>query len=71
MRKLNRIQTEFQIFNHFIKKYKWKGINYPSKIEDWKRFERNNPTIALNILYVKERGIYRAYISNINWNCEN
>ena len=71
MRKLNRIQIEFQIFNHFINKYKWKGINYPSKIEDWERFERNNPTIALNILYIKERGIYRAYISNINWNCEN
>ena len=24
----------------FITKYKWKGINYTSKIEDWKRFEK-------------------------------
>ena len=36
-------------------KYKWKGINYPSKIDDWKRFEKNNLTIALNILYIKEK----------------
>ena len=33
----------------FINKYNWKGINYSTKIDDWKRFEKNNPTIALNI----------------------
>ena len=38
-----------------INKYKWKGINYPSKIDDWKTFEKNNPIIALNILYIKEK----------------
>ena len=38
-----------------INKYIWKGINYPSKIDDWKTFEKNNPTIALNILYIKEK----------------
>ena len=30
----------------FINKYNWKYINYPSKIDDWKTFEKNNPTIA-------------------------
>ena len=39
----------------FISKYNWKGINCPSKIGDWKTFEKNNPTIALNILYIKEK----------------
>ena len=39
----------------FIIKHKWKGINYPSKIDDWKTFEKNNPTITLNILYTTER----------------
>ena len=34
----------------FIYKHKWKGINYPSKIDDWKTFKKNNLTIALNIL---------------------
>ena len=39
----------------FINKYKWKGINYPSKINDWKTFEKKNQTIALNILYITLR----------------
>ena len=30
----------------FIKKYNWKGINYPSKLDDWKTFEKKNSTIA-------------------------
>ena len=54
----------------FINKYNWKGINYPYKIDDWKTFEKNNPTITLNILYIKEIEICPAYISNINSNCE-
>ena len=45
-------------------------INYPSKFDDWKRFEKNNPTIALNILYTKEKEILPAYISKHNWTCE-
>ena len=48
----------------FINKYNWKGINYPSKVDDWKTFEKNNSTIALNILYIKD------YVSKINSNCE-
>ena len=31
------------------------GINYPSKIDDWKTLEENNPAIALNIFYIKEK----------------
>ena len=38
----------------FINKFNWQGINYPSKIGDWKTFEKNNPTIAFNIFYTKE-----------------
>ena len=30
-------------------KYNWEGINYPSRKDDWKKFERNNVTIALNV----------------------
>ena len=37
----------------FINKYNWKGTHYPSKIDDWEMFEKNNPTIALNISYAK------------------
>ena len=36
----------------FINKYNWKGINYLTKIDDSKMFEKNNPTIAFNILQI-------------------
>ena len=42
----------------FINKYNWKGINYPSKIDDWKTLEKNNPTIALDILCIKTKKKY-------------
>ena len=41
-------------------------MNYQSKIEDWKRFEKNSKRIALNVLYIKEKEIYTVYISKIN-----
>ena len=50
----------------FISKYNWKGINYPKKRDDWKTLEKNNPTIALPILYIKEKEILPAYISKHN-----
>ena len=46
----------------FINNYYWEGINYPSKIEDSKRFEKNNQTVALNVLFIKEKDICPAYI---------
>ena len=39
----------------FINKRKRIGINYPSKTDDLKTFEKNNPTIALNIVHIKEK----------------
>ena len=36
----------------FTDQYIWEGIDFPAGIKDWKKFERNNKTIALNILYV-------------------
>ena len=37
------------------KPFKWEGINFPSKKDDWKKFEKNNVTVAFNVLYAKER----------------
>ena len=54
----------------FINKYKWKGINYPPKIDDWKTIEKNNPTTDINILYIKQKEICPAYIQKINSNYE-
>ena len=50
----------------FINKYNWEGINYPSKIDAWKTFEKNNLTIALNVLHIKEKEIFPGYISKHN-----
>ena len=36
----------------FINNYNWKDIEFPSHSKDWIKFEYNNKTIALNILYV-------------------
>ena len=36
----------------FIDQYNWKEINFPSHNKDWKKFELNNKSITLNILYV-------------------
>ena len=36
----------------FIDKYNWKGIDFPAGIKDWKKFEKNNKEVALNILYI-------------------
>ena len=39
-------------FKPFIKKYNWRKIKFLSHKNDWKNFESNNKSIALNILYV-------------------
>ena len=36
----------------FINNCNWKDIEYPSHLKDWRKFECNNKTIALSILYV-------------------
>ena len=37
----------------YINNYNWEGINFPAGSKEWQKFEQNNDTIALNILYVK------------------
>ena len=53
--------------------YNWKDIDIPSYSQDWKKFERNNKTIALNILFVpyNTNQIRPAYISKCNHKCDN
>ena len=60
-------------FMPFIDQYNLKGIDFPSHSKDWKKFEQNNKTIALNILYVpySTKQIRQAYISKYNHKREN
>ena len=49
----------------FIDQYNWKEIDFPSHSKDWKKFESNNKSIALNILCVphnveKIRHVYKS-----------
>ena len=57
----------------FIGKYDWKEIDFPSQGKDWKKFESNNKSIALNILYVlyNTEKIRHAYKSIYNLTREN
>ena len=48
------MQKLFQIFNRLLTYIAGKKINYPSKIDDSKTFEKNNPTIAFNMLFTNE-----------------
>ena len=34
----------------FTDQYNWKDMNFPSYKKDWKKFELNNKSIALNLL---------------------
>ena len=45
--RVNKVKT-------FVTKYDWSEINFPSHVGDWKKFELNNKSIALNVLYVQE-----------------
>ena len=46
------------------------GTNFLSEKGDRKKFEKNNVTIALNVLHLKKEKIYPPYVSKNNSNCE-
>ena len=53
----------------YINKYNWEGINFPAGPKDWKKFERNNKAIALNISFIQHstdtiRVAYRSEYNN-------
>ena len=49
----------------FIDKYDCEGINYPSEKDDQKKFEQNNLTVALNVLYAKKKKYILPTFQNI------
>ena len=61
------------MINKINDQYSWKEIDFPSHSKHWKKFESNNKSIALNILYVplNSKEIRPAYKSKYNLNCEN
>ena len=57
----------------FINQYNWSDIDFPYPGKDWKKFESNNKSIALNILYVPHntKRICHAHKSKYNLTREN
>ena len=52
----------------YINKYNWEGIDFPAEPKEWIKFEQNDKTIALNVLYVQynTKTISVAYRSEYN-----
>ena len=57
----------------FIDQYHWKEISFLSHQKDWKKFELNNKSIAINNLYVpyNTEEIRHVYVPKYNTKCEN
>ena len=70
---IERYRQRISKIEPFINQYNWKDIDFPSHQKDWKKFEQNNETIALNILFVPHntKQIRHAYKSKYNNKREN
>ena len=53
MKNIKRDLQRITKIEPFINKYNWEGINAPSEKDDWKKCEKNDVAIALNVLYAK------------------
>ena len=64
---MKHTQKELQL-RPYINKYNWEQIEFPVGAKDWKIFEENNKTFALNALYIPHntKTISVAYISEYN-----
>ena len=52
----------------YIDNYNWEGTKVPAESKEWQKFEQNNDTIALDVLYVEQytNKITPAYKSKYN-----
>lgn len=56
--------------HHFESQYNWNGLEFPQAIQTIGRFERNNPGIAVNVLFNSKESIYTARRSEFNRKCD-
>ena len=71
MKKLKTTQKEHLTLSLLLETmYEWKNIDFPATLKDWKNFEQENKTIALNILFApyNTKQIRQAYKSEYNYN---
>ena len=57
----------------FVDQYHWTNIKFPSHFNDWKKFELNNKSIALNVLFIPkgEKTTRHTYKSKYSLTREN
>ena len=63
---MKKIHKEHQKLRPYINKYNWKVIEFPAGSKEWQKFEKNNKTIALNILQHNTKKICVPYRSKHN-----
>ena len=70
--KINKHPQRVSKIKPFTGQYNWNGIEFPATSKDWKKFEQNNESIALNVLYVPygTKKIILVYKSKHNLNRE-
>ena len=66
-----KIETHLERISNIVRyigKYNWEGLEFPAGPKDWKKFEQNNKTIALNISFIPHNTetIRVAYRSEYN-----
>ena len=49
----------------FINKYNWEERNSTSEKDDWKKFEKDNRTIALSVFHAKKEKCILPLFQNI------
>ena len=66
--KINNYPEKLSKIRPFIDQYNWSEIKFPSNRNDWNKFESNNKSLALNILYIphNSKDIRHAYKSKFN-----
>ena len=71
--KINNHPEKISKLKPFIDNYNWKDIDFPSHTKDCKKFEQNNKTIALNILFIpyNTKKIRPAHVSKYNYKRDN
>ena len=50
----------------FVEQYNWEGLNFPLDYRKISKFEKNNPEIAVNVLFVNQKSINIARRSEFN-----
>ena len=53
--KINKNPQRVSKIKPFIDQYNWNDIDFPLTSKDWKKFELNNESIALTILYAPDK----------------